>query len=307
VVFNNGKFWNWVTGILSHTGKYGSGQKGFIDLASLPGNLYQLFATEKTFFYITGISLAIGIILTLKYRKRALTQQSDRMVRAILAVPVAIILCIALILKHFEVHYFSSFYVFKFLLISLVYLLVIRLDLNKIIRIIALVFIGVAVIYISYDEIPKMQAWNKHYIERKAMFDEEYLKVMSLVDEESPVILSCRFYGAPFIEYAHYSGFVMSFHLRGSFKPYLKEKFPVSYFYVSWSDQFYYWNEFVDFQQILDKANHSFFIFIGEKKGDDLPVIEKRIWQVLDKNEAAWEVVYQNAKTGARLIKVTIL
>jgi len=130
---------------------------------------------------------------------------------------------------------------------------------------------------------------------------------MSVFEEGSPVILTCRFSGAPFVEYAHCSGFMMSFHLRGSFKPYLKEKFPVSYFYVPWSEEFYFWNDLVGFQEILNKTEKSFYIFIGEKKAGDLPAIEERIWQVLDKTEVSREVVYQDARTGEQLIKMTIL
>jgi hypothetical protein len=310
IVFNNGHFWDWVGGILSHTGKYGEGKAGFIDFDSIPVNLERLFNNEKSFFYVTAVSLILGIILSLKIIHRRMPEQSNRIIRAILAVSIAIIGTIALVLKHFEVHYFISFYVLKFLLISLIYLLIIRFDIIKrslILKGISIGIVTLVVIYISYSEALKINKINKSYLERKAQQEERYQKVMSVFEEGSPVILTCRFSGAPFVEFAHYSGFMMSFHLTGSFKPYLKEKFPVSYLYVPWSEEFYFWNDFVDFQEILNKTEKSFYIFIGEKKAGDLPAIEERIWQVLDKTEVSREVVYQDARTGEHLIKMTLL
>jgi hypothetical protein len=129
---------------------------------------------------------------------------------------------------------------------------------------------------------------------------------MSVYEPGSPVIISGRFNGAPFPEFAHYEGFKMSFKLRKSFIPYLKAKYPVSYQYVNWDKKFYYWDSFVDMNGILARTSGAFFVFIGEDKAADLPAIEERIWGAIEKTALSREVVYSNPDTGERLIKYSI-
>ena len=138
------------------------------------------------------------------------------------------------------------------------------------------------------------------------MLKQDYEKIMAMVDKDKPVIITGPYYGTPFVEFAHYNGFIMSRHLKGFFKPYLKEKFPVSFQYVGWSEKFYFWDDFVDFQHILNKTSSSFYIYIGKDKGADLEPIENRIWQVLDKNSVTRKVLFQNDNTQEQLIEIIV-
>jgi hypothetical protein len=308
VVFNKGDFWGWIGGIVSHTGKYGEGQKGFIDMASLPVNLKRLYDEDRAFFFITGISLIMGLVSMLIHPGKKAPLRTRLPGRALVAVSLAIIACVALDLKHFEVHYFFPIYALKFFMVALIYLLVVRYEKiynSRIARGIAIPLICFGAVYISNGEIRKIRASNGYLVAKKAAMEEEYRAVMSLTEPGSPVILAGRFYGTPFVEFAHYDGYKMANIKHHPFKPYLKAKYPVSYQYVSWADKFYYWGDYADFNQVLEKTGNSFYVFIGEKREGDITVIEERLWKVIPQDSVKREIVYQNYMNGDQLIRYT--
>lgn len=307
VVFNNGHFWSWIGSVLSHTGKYGEGPEGFIDFAAVPGHLSKLFGFDQAFFFIVAVSLLTGIIFSFNCFRSSLSPVSKRITRVLIAVPVAVILCMVLVLKHFELYYFIPFYVFKFLLIALFFLFITRLEKvakSKSLKTITLVGILVIVGFISLGEGKKIRSVNHINSGKKELQDLEYRQVMSVYEPGSPIILSGTYYGTPFVEFAHYDGFKMSGKIGKSFVPFLKAKYPVSYQYVPWSDKFLYWDAFVDFHKILENNQKPVYIFIGERNADDLPIIEERLWKVIDKDSVSREVVYQNKSNGDQLIKI---
>lgn len=310
VVFNNGHFWSWIGSVLSHTGKYGEGPEGFIDFAAVPGHLSKLFSFDQAFFIIVAVSLLTGIIFSFNYLRRSLSPVSKRIARVLIAVPVAVILCMVLVLKHFELYYFIPFYVFKFLLIALFFLFITRMEkvrTSKALKTITIIGILIIVGFISFGEGKKIRSVNYINSQKKELQDLEYRQVMSVYEPGSPIILSGTYYGTPFIEFAHYDGFKMSGKIGKSFIPFLKAKFPVSYQYVPWSDKFLYWDAFVDFHKILENNQKPVYVFIGEGKAGDLPIIEDRLWKVLDKDSVSREIVYQNKSNGDQLIKIVQL
>jgi hypothetical protein len=139
--------------------------------------------------------------------------------------------------------------------------------------------------------------------QRNEILQQQHEKITSLVEKDRPVIMSAPYYGSPFIEFAHFNGYIMTGHLRHCFTPYLKEKFPMSYQFVTWNDKFYFWGDLVDFNNILSKTKTSFYIYIGKGKGSDLSTIEDRIWKVLDKNKVTKRVLYNNDETEEELIE----
>lgn len=310
VVFNNGNFWNWLASVLSHTGKYGEGPKGFIDLTVIPGHLSTLYHDDKLFFFITGLSLLIGALLWLQYRKSSTSVAAGRIARAMIAVPLAVMACMVLVLKHFELYYFVPFYAFKFVIIALFFLLIFgdkQFQRTIVTKITLTSLFAVAVAWITFGQAQKVQEYNQHFIERKALQDQEYGQVMAQFEPGSPLILSGAYYGTPFIEFAHYDGYKMAGKIKGSYTPYLKEKFPVSYQFVTWADNFYFWDSFVDFKEILDKTDKSFYIFLGQWREGDLGIIEQRLYQAIDSNSVRKEIVYHNESNGDQLIRMTIV
>jgi len=308
VVLNNGKFWSWLAGVLSHTGKYGTGPRGFIDLAAVPARMSTLYHDDTLFFPIAGVSLLAGTWLTIRDRKAAGDPAARRIARALLAVPLAIAICMVLVLKHFELYYFVPFFAFKLVMIALFFLLILnhgQSGWSPTLRAAAAVLLAFSVAAITFDQVRKVRAYNQHHVERKAMQQQEYTEVMAQFEPGSPLILSGAYYGTPFVEFAHYDGYKMAGKNKGAYTPYLRERFPVSYQYVDWSDKFYFWDSFADFNEILARTSSSFYIFLGQGKEGDLAVIEQRLYRVIDPASVNKENVYHNDTNGDRLIRMT--
>jgi len=306
VVFNFHKFWQWVSGLFIHSGKYGAGAKDFINLSTIPGNFKYLFNYDKMFFFIAIFSLLISVVFSSKvFKNEGFT--NSKIIRAIFAVNLSILISIAFTLKHFELYYFMPFYLFKYLIVLLSILLIIqyqKISGSKRYKIITLISFSIFILYVTYGQVLRVRSSITSYSQRNEILQEEYKKIVSLVETDKPVIMTCPYYGAPFIEFAHFNGFIMTYHLKFGFKSYLKEKFPESYQYVTWSDEFYFWDDFVDFKDILDKTKSSFYIYIGKDKGKDLAVIENRIWQVLDRDSVTRKVLYQDSNSEEQLIEI---
>lgn len=306
VVFNFDQFWQWVSGIFTHSGRYGGGEKGIIDFTAIPGNFKSLLSQDRIFFYIVAFSLLINLVFSFKVFKNE-GFMNLKTIRAIYAVNIAILVCVAFTLKHFALYYFAPFYIFKYLLVMLSTLLIIqyhRISRSKKFKTIALLSVSIIILFLTYGQIRQIRSSILNYSQRNEALQHEYQDIISLVDKDRPVIMTGPYYGSPFIEFAHFNGFIMSKHLKGFFTLYLKEKYPMSYQYVTWSDKFYFWDDFVDFRAILDKTKTSFYVYIGKERGKDLPEIENRIWQVLDKNLVTRKVLYYNVKTGEQLIEI---
>jgi hypothetical protein len=181
-----------------------------------------------------------------------------------------------------------------------------KISKSKRLKAVALISFSVLILFMTYGQARQVRSSIVHHDQRNVKLKQEYERIISLVEKDSPIIITGPYYGTPFIEFAHFNGFIMTYHLKGGFKPYLKEKYPVSYQYVTWSDKFYFWDDFVDFKEILDKTRTSFYIYIGKERGEDLPVIENRIWQVLDSNSVTKKVLYTDDNTEEQLIEITI-
>lgn len=306
VVFNFNQFWQWVSGLFIHSGKYGAGAKDFINLSTIPGNFKYLFNYDKMFFFIAIFSLLLSVVFSSKvFKNEGFT--NSKIIRAIFAVNLSILISIAFMLKHFALYYFMPFYLFKYLIVLLSILLIIqyqKISGSKRYKIITLISFSIFILYVTYGQVLRVRSSITSYSQRNEILQEEYKKIVSLVETDKPVIMTCPYYGAPFIEFAHFNGFIMTYHLKFGFKSYLKEKFPESYQYVTWSDEFYFWDDFVDFKDILDKTKSSFYIYIGKDKGKDLAVIENRIWQVLDRDSVTRKVLYQDSNSEEQLIEI---
>jgi hypothetical protein len=308
VVFNYDDFWRWVYGIFTHSGKYGGGEKNFIDFATVPDNLENLLKFNKELFTVALSSLVISGLYSIKYVKdKSLSNLKIR--RAVYAVNISILVCIAFTLKHFELYYFMPFSIFKYLLILLSTLLILsyrKISGSRLLKTITVSSVSVLILFMTYGQVLQMRTDISYSNQRNIKLQQEYNKVIPLVENDRPIIIAGPYFGAPFIEFAHFNGFIMCSHLKGFFTSYLKEKYPYSYQYVTWSDKFDFWSDFVDFRQILDRTKSSFYVYIGKEMGNELPVIENRIWQVLDKNSVTKKVLYLDADTEEQLIEITI-
>jgi hypothetical protein len=92
----------WLLSILTHRGRYGAGEQGFIDIAALPGRLSQLIAANA-FLFATAVLLAITGLVALARRR---PDTDDRAPLRTVAIFLGIAaLQLLMTLKHFGLHY----------------------------------------------------------------------------------------------------------------------------------------------------------------------------------------------------------
>ncbi len=307
VLFNLSRYWEWISGIVTHSGKHGAGSPGFIDLDALPERMMAIFGHDRQLFALMAISLVM-VMVTYFFGDRHPDPVSRRLHRAILAVNASIALGILLIIKHFEVYYFMPFYIFKIFLLLLSGLLALsplRSSGIKHAKSIALSSAALISLFIIITQGMKTAEVNRDFSVRKDRQQEELWQVRNAYDPASPLIISGAYYGTPFVEFAHYNGMQMSFHLKGFYRGYLREKFPLTYHYVDWSDRFNFWDEQVDFGHILRKADRAVYVFTGEGRQGDLEIIIGRARDFLEKDSCVIDTVYQNSVNGDRLYRLS--
>jgi hypothetical protein len=306
--FNLSESWEWISGIFMHSGKYGTGESNFIDLSSVGKNLDALFKYSSGFFIMMICTLAISLLL-LSRPARKFFSPDMRILRAVLSLNITILVCIAAVLKHFEIYYFVPFTIFKILLFLLTVLLIIRLKPVSGIKALQWPLWLVSFVILIFILVPQVKQFRSVYqaseIKSKAI-TEESNRILAFIDKEKPIIVSGSYYGSPFVEFAQYNGYVMSGHLKGFYTDYLRKKFPNYYNCLDWSTKYDHWNEFVEIKDILAKVKSSFYIYIGEGKEGDLPEIEAGISKVLDLNNVVTRILYREPETGEQLIEIIV-
>jgi hypothetical protein len=308
IIINIHEFWDWVSGMLMHSGKWGGGDKSFIDTSSLPTNFSILYSYDKLFFIFMLASSLVSLVFT-PIAAKTKNAKMKRIIRAIFAVNITLLVCVSFVLKHFALHYFMPFYAFKFLLLILIALLFLELKPfanHKKIKPTVLFLLSISVLYISYTETQRTSSTLQDLKTKQENYLTSQETILSLVKKDTPIIITGPYYGTPFIEYAQINGFMMSYSLKGYFKPYLMEKYPVSFLYVSWAEKFDFWDEFVGMDFIAKKVKSSFYVYIGKEKSEDLSAIETRIWSYYTKESLEKNILFEDTTTGEKLIEYTI-
>lgn len=308
LLFNIGDSWDWITGIMVHSGKYGTGERNFIDLSAAGMNARDLLVMNSGFFYLLIASLLIIMVLSLNPVKKRLLPDR-RIIRAILAIDLVVIACMAPILKHYSLYYFLPFTIFKFPVFLLLTALLLRIKVVAETRPFRLIIVLLAFVYFVFTLAVQVGQFRTHAAintAKHAKTIENARKLVSSIDPGKPIIITSPYYGSPFIEFAHYNGYIMSRHLKGFYTDYLRKKFPNCYMSPTWSENFYSWDNFVDFKDILATVKSSFYIYIGCGMEKDLPVIKSRISQVLDMNSVMARTLYDDPDTGEQLIEIIV-
>ncbi len=308
VIFNFSHFWDWVSGMATHSGKYGAGNQGFIDFSSVPGNFKEMMLFNKTLFIIALASLSATILFSINFiKKRCNPNLLIR--RAIIAVNLALFMAIALIMKHYSNYYIIPYTVFTFLLILLTLLLIMSLRgmlTSSFYKNIVIISFAAVALLITVFQVKQSRAQTANSYQQNARLEAKRSKITPMVHPGRPIILTGPNRGAPFMEFAQHAGYVMTDNMRGFYTSYLKEKYPDAFFYLNWTDKFESWNDFVDIKQIIEIADSSFYIYIGEDCVKYQQEIEKRLWQQLDENTVTKKVLFQDNNSDEKLIEIII-
>jgi uncharacterized membrane protein len=308
VIFNISDFWHWVSGMATHSGKYGFGEQGFIDFSSIPANFKELILLNRTLIMVSVSSLIVNALFSLNFIKKRF-KPDPQIKRAIIAINLALLAVVALILKHYSNYYLIPFTIFAGLLILLTAMLIMSirdLPASSLYKTISIISFAIVILVIVSFQVKKLRTLTAYSYQRHAQLETERVMITSLVQSGRPIILTGPNRGAPFIEFAQHAGYVMTDNMRGFYTSYLKEKYPDAYFYHTWTDKFESWNDFVDIKQIVEIADSSFYIYIGEDCIKYQQEIEKRIWQRLDENTVTKKVLFRDTKSDEKLIEIIV-
>lgn len=288
---NFGKSWTWYSNMLLHSGKWGSGDLNIIDLSEIPDRLQQLFYTDRIFFILTGLAIAQLILyFSLKILKNN-TRVSVLVKRTLLSVITTIIIFGLFVTKHFAHHYIIPILVLKaFVVFLMAILLTETIELKNIRRYISIAAALIAVLIIL-PQLKQLSASVQFKQSQAAKFEERLNLLKTYNQKENILIISPHYRGAPFMQTAMAGGVMLSGQLRSTFKYELREKYPNTFLYVTWSDQFYFWDEFLDANEFIDPQK-PVYIFIGEGKDIHLEMILERIKDAFPSYSAELKVLY---------------
>lgn len=308
IVFNWGVFKEWTFGMLSHSGMHGGGDKGVIDAGSIWPNFMYLFNRDKLLFIVMAGSI---LLLSLRFFLANVNKQvTSKISRAIIAVNITIVLNVLFTLKHFAYHYFMPFYAYKIFLILLALVFIRNIAivakssrLKRSITLLLFVFTFL-IVFIEAQKLGKTMAKIE---ERAESFRKNEQEFNSAIPENAPLIISAPYYGSPFPEFAKVEGFMMTFKVKDCFKKYLFESHPKSYFYVSYWDNFLFWEKQVDFEFILERCDKEFYLYLGEGKEQIENIVDERLYKVVDKQYVKKELVQSNKERGEKLIRYSLV
>jgi len=213
-----------------------------------------------------------------------------------------------LTLKHFKLYYFAPFSVYKYLLVILALYLLLsyrRISGSRLLRSLIVSVFAILMIFSLSVQAKELRGMIRDNETRKSSLQKNYEKLHSMVRSDRPIIIAGPYYGSPFIESAHHAGYVMTDNMRGFYTTYLREKYPDVYHYLTWTDKFENWNEFVDISQILDQVDTSFYVYIGKENRADQQEIEKRILKYLDENSVSKRILFEDLTSDEKLIEIT--
>ena len=97
-------FTDWTINILLHSGKYGTGEPGLIDLAAARHNFTAMLARYHTFIFLALGSLLLLVVINANHKLRVALKEKIE-IKVLMAVTIAVISQIMIVSKHYDTHY----------------------------------------------------------------------------------------------------------------------------------------------------------------------------------------------------------
>lgn len=271
ILFNLNKAYNWFGKMLISDGQWGSGSSSFINWADVPQNLL-LLVKVKYFFIVILIVLFLVTIYSTILKKKG-TQVLNKISWGLIS---GIVLFIFLITKHFAYHYYFPVLLLQSIIIILLLeyinrLKVLRLGIKPLTAVGFIIFVG----YILF-QVPQFSRMYNHLHIKMGEYEEFSEEVQRKADQNIPVIITSNYKGCPFPEKALNDGYLLCGNLKITFSEKLIKEYPNSVFYVSWSNNFYKWDVFLDADNFIDPET-GVYIFIGHGSEKNYKIILERI------------------------------
>lgn len=234
VLFRHTYFVNWVKGILTHTGKYGSGDRGVINPAEFAEHL-QLLMNHNRVLLIASVLLA-AVLLVFRIRNRTMSAAMQFRYRLGIAFLLTVALQFMMAAKQFSYHYMLPAILLTYPVILLAGSLV--AGRTKILYRLTSTLYIVALLVISLHLVPMVREQLSHMQQVNRQRTEAYHRYMAL-RTDAPTIVVCSYYGCSAVEYALTFGLHESGKYGDLLTTRMKERYPGTTLYFPWSGTFY--------------------------------------------------------------------
>ncbi|MEX2380136.1 MAG: hypothetical protein WD530_05300, partial [Vicingaceae bacterium] len=236
--------YQWFSSMATHSGQHGSGEMNIINWIALPTNFNELLAMDPWFFVLMVINFILLLINSLSLDSKP-SDQSIRISRAQKATLITLTLIALFTLKHFALHYFMPFLVFRGLLILLIVLflkeLIFVVKSVNILRPLVRSSLIITLLFVV-NSAAMIAKTSDNFQKNNKAADEHQLYILEQMDDKNAaLIVDAPYWGSPFETYAHAFGFMKAHKRKTYFKIALKEKFPRFYWFVGWTDEFNHW------------------------------------------------------------------
>lgn len=257
------RVFNWLTSIATHTGHYGSGNPGLVDISNLPSTFINLITQDRFFFYTVGLSVLNFFIVTVWFwLARPTLQNLDLKHKYSPIVPVQklylLYLCLLLIigfqimltLKHPATHYLTPSMGLCSLLVW-VQVTLFEQQLTTLLQpsIYAKLSLLVLTVYVtaSASVTYELMLTNKNSYQS---YRGEIQTINRLIQQNYNNCIHVTYYSSSDIKYALKFGNSFASH---NFSKVLESSFTDAVFYNIWSRKYESFNQALDLSNLIDK------------------------------------------------------
>ena len=263
-------FFTWIRALFMHTGKYGSGNPGFIDISVLRENLRLIFTSNYLFTTCFLISAIIAVLSWLpRFRSRMLPEKRN----LVLGLTVVFLLNVTMVAKHYSNHYLMVSY--NLIVFGGILLLSVFTD-WKVMKPGALASdrIKIAMVFAAGAMLIGSLVHGIHF---SPALKNPRLKALEFTEtiKNTPRIIVLENSG-PFIETALFHGFAYSGGMRPLYAKILKAHYPGTYFYNVAQDVFHDWIREFNLVGLLSGSSKT-YLYYASKKDTIPPLLMARL------------------------------
>ncbi len=286
ILYKYNSFYTWVSNLIFHTGKYGSGDPGIINRQEFLMH-FKLLIVDMPFLVISVLilTLAGAIHLFKTVRKNATDMFYSN---ASIGLVLLVILQFVISAKQFSFHYMVPSILLTIPLIILSFIMLRRVFASRNFRGgIFLTFSGITIYFISVF-IPDVRIRLKEMNDQKMIRMESFMQLKQF-ESAGPMILSASYYGCSSEKYALIFGLQMC---GGKYAPRLYEKmkiiYPQTYMYFPWGKAFYAGNIQVQPSEFLNSGD-IYDLFIAD-------YTKERLEEILNQLNSSSQNIHWSAR-----------
>lgn len=245
VVIQHERFFAWVSGLIFHSGQYGTGTEQIVDVNLFWVNLKNIFSTE-VLFSATFLLLILTLLLILFFKKK-----KDGEFTFFLAIAIVFTIQIALASKHFAFRYLipsmmlTTYVIYE---LSSWYILHYKFHWVKKMRI----FFSCSVILIFGFGLFNLIQFNIKYENHRESRIGAYNYIENNLPGQ-PMLIIPNYFGSAAMAYSLHFSAVWTGKYREIYFNELNKLYPNTYFYFPWTGKFTKWNSETSLFEILNK------------------------------------------------------